>query len=137
MTDLSRIHPRHKEIDLQLEHWGRWVVHHPQAWRTQPMFAQYRSHAWQWETPEVKVQGLPGVNAEIERMVSALPDKHRTAIRWAYAWPWVPVNKVRRDLGVTRADLLQLLDDSRDMLINRMRRDDCAAINLVHKPVRV
>jgi hypothetical protein len=86
------------------------------------MFAQYRSHAWQWETPEVKVQGLPGENALMEKLVSALPDKHRKAIRWAYAWPWVPVSAVRREVGLTRADLLLMLDNSRDMLINRMNR---------------
>lgn len=82
------------------------------------MFAQYRSHAWQWETPEVQATGTPGENLVIEKLVSALPDKHRTAIRWAYAFPFVPVSVVLRHLGLTRADLLHMLDDSRDMLMN-------------------
>jgi hypothetical protein len=71
--------------------------------------------------PILQSQGLPMDHLEIERAVSILPDKHRTAIRWAYAYPWVPVNRVRRELGLTRDALNQLLNDGRDMLVNRLK----------------
>ncbi len=87
------------------------------------MFAQYRSKAWQWEAPVLIITGTPAENYQIEKLVSGLPDKHRTAIRWAYAFAWVPVTAVRRALGVTRVELGALLNDGRDMVINRMRAD--------------
>jgi len=122
MTNLSRILPHHAEIDVRLERWGHWVTTQPKAWSVLPMFAQYRSHAWQWETPLIHINGTPAENWQIEKLVSHLPDKHRTVIRWAYAWPWIPIRAVRQHLGLTVPSLLSLLDDGRDMLINRMRR---------------
>ena len=121
MTDFHRVDERHRDIDQRLERWGRWITRHPRAWKVLPMFAQYRSHAWQWETPEVIASGTPAENWEIERAVSLLPDKHRTAIRWAYAWPWVPVRAVRQHLGLTGPDLQRVLVDGRDILANRPR----------------
>ncbi len=121
MTDYSRIAERHKDINLRLERWGRWITKTGQGGRTHPMFAQYRSHAWQWEAPEIHVPGTPGENLEIERLVSSLPENHRTATRWAYAFPWVPVSIVRHALGLTRAGLAEMLDEARDMLNNRMK----------------
>ena len=91
-----------------------------QAFCDGAVFAQYRSHAWQWETPEVFAPDTPADHWEIERAVSLLPERHRTAIRWAYAWPWVPVRAVRQHLGLTRPDLQWMLVDGRDMLVNRM-----------------
>ena len=123
MTDFSHIPSRHEEINLRLERWGRWIVHQPNTGRTHPMFAQYRSKAWQWEAPVLIITGTPAENYQIEKLVSGLPDKHRTAIRWAYAFAWVPVTAVRRALGVTRVELGALLNDGRDMVINRMRAD--------------
>lgn len=122
MADFSKIPTRHAEINLRCERWGRWITKTEKAWRVHPMFAQYRSHAWQWEMPEIHVPGTPGENMEIEKLVSELPSKHRTAVRWAYAFPWVPVSAVRQYLGVTRSGLAEMLDAARDMLLNKMRR---------------
>ena len=85
------------------------------------MFRQYRSHAWQWHMPEIHVQATPGENMQTEKAVCALPDKHAYAIRWAYMAPWVPVSMVRRELGVTRQGLADLINNSLDMLANRMK----------------
>lgn len=121
-ADFSRIPARHDEINLRLEEWSRWVSVRPQPWKTQPMFRQYRSKAWQWEMPEIK----PIINTiaahEIERIVSMLPDKHRTALRWVYVFPSLHCNAVQRELGATRDALAQLINDARDMVKNRLRR---------------
>ncbi len=120
-ADFSRIPARHDAINLRLEHWAAWVSVRPQVWKVQPMFKQYRSHAWQWERPEIKAQINTIEASETERAVSTLPEQHRTVIRWLYVWPWVPVNAVRRDLGLTRAELAAVAVDARDMVIDRLR----------------
>lgn len=121
MVDFSRIPTRHDAINLRLEQWAKWVSVRPQAWKVQPMFRQYRSHSWQWHSPEIKTELNTLECVEIEKMVSQLPDKHRTAIRWAYVFPWIAPSVIRRELALTKEGLEQLLTDARDMLVNRMR----------------
>lgn len=121
-NDFSRIAARHDAINLRLEQWAQWVSVRPQAWKVQPMFRQYRSHAWQWHMPEIKAQINTIEASETERVVSMLPDKHRAILRWLYVWPWVPVNAVRRDLGLTRVELASMAADARDMVIDRLRQ---------------
>ena len=86
------------------------------------MFRQYRSHAWQWHRPEIVIKVNPLAAHEIERAVSMLPENHRTAIRWAYVFSRVHPGAVQRALGVTKDALMQLIDDSRDMLKNRLQK---------------
>ena len=121
-ADFSRIPARHDAINIRLEHWGQWVTVKPRGWGIQPMFRQYRSHAWQWERPEIKARINTIEASETERAVSTLPEQHRTVIRWLYVWPWVPVNAVRRDLGLTRVELASMAVDARDMVIDRLRQ---------------
>ena len=54
---------------------------------------------------------------ETERAVSFLPAAHRTALRWAYVYPFVSNWKVKRALGVSASTLERLLVDGRDMLV--------------------
>jgi hypothetical protein len=122
MIDLSHVPARHDAINLRLEHWASWVKARPQAWKSQPMFRQYRSHAWQWHVPEIKIEINTLEAHETERAVSMLPDKHRAAVRWAYVFAYIPVNAIRRDLGATRQELCQLINDGRDMLIARLHQ---------------
>lgn len=119
--DFARIPVRHEQIHIRLEDWSKWVRVWYQPWQQSPIFRQYRSHAWQWERPELKAQLNQLECHETERAVSFLPDKHRTAIRWAYVYDHVPVNAVRRELAVTREDLAALIDNGRDMLKNRLK----------------
>jgi hypothetical protein len=120
--DYHYIPERQAEIATRLEHWAIWVNPRQCVWRTQPMFRQYRSHAWQWERPELKVQ-INGIEAmEIEKLVCQLPEKNRDAIRWAYVFTFIPVNIVRRELGVTREGLASLIVNGRDMLKNKLSR---------------
>lgn len=122
MSDLSHVQPRHKEVDIELENWARWVRVTPRVWFIQPMFKQYRAprqYEHQAELPPV-VRTLDA--QAVEKLISQLPDKHRIALRWAYVWPWVPVSAVRQELGMTRAALIALIDDGRDMMCNKMRR---------------
>ncbi len=75
----------------------------------------------QWDVdPQMHVTVNTLQASEIERAVSTLPEAHRTAIRWAYVFPWIPDNVIRRTLGVTRDLLSKLINDARDMLCNRL-----------------
>lgn len=121
MIDYSHIPARHDAINLRLEEWARWVKVRPQAWAMQPMFRFVKSNARQWESdPHIHVEINTLAAHEIERAVSFLPDKHRTALRWAYVFSFVPVNAVRHELGVTRAGLGDLILAARDMVKNRL-----------------
>lgn len=54
----------------------------------------------------------------MEKTVAALPEKHRTAIRWHYVYPVQPF-KVQKALGVTEQGLYGLVRDGRQMLMNK------------------
>ncbi len=120
ICDLSRIAARHEAINLRLEHWAFWVRVRPQAWKMQPMWRNYRAPR-QYEIVGIKTEVNPLECHEIERAVSMLPDKIRTAIRWSYVYPGIHPNMLQRHIGVTRNELGKMLDDGRDMLKNRLQ----------------
>lgn len=118
-VDYSYIPARQDSIHLRLEKWAMWCSVSTPSY-VHPMFRMYQSKARQWEMPVIRVQASPLDNLEVERAVQVLPSKHRDAIRWAYVWPWVPANAIRRKLGVTQRELLDLIVDARDMVKNRL-----------------
>lgn len=121
MIDIHNIPERHEVINQRLEEWGRWVRVSNHGWFTAPMFRMYQSKARQWdENPHIRVE-VNGLQAlEIERVVSRLPEKHRAVIRWVHVWPWIHVSKVKRELALTDEALAQMIDDSRDMMKNKL-----------------
>lgn len=85
------------------------------------MFRLYRAPK-QWESDlDIRIEINTLDAAEIERAVSFLPDKHRTAIRWAYVFSYIPDARIRAELGATQEGLARLIHDGRDMLVNRLR----------------
>ena len=121
MIDLNYVHPRHDAIDARLNEWSRWVRNRPAAWAMQPMWRFYRAPK-QWESDlQIRIEINTLAAHEIERAVSFLPPAHRTALRWCYVKPWIPVGVIRRELGVTTDALGSLITDARDMLINRLK----------------
>lgn len=119
-VDFHWVQESHREIDRQLTQWARWVRVKPSGWQTHPMFRQYRSHAWQWETPVYQVP-VNSLEAHLmEKAVAALPEKHRDAIRWSYCFRNNPIQMARR-LGVSKEGLLALVVDGRSMLNNRLQ----------------
>jgi hypothetical protein len=118
--DYFLVRDEHLAIHARLEAWARWVKVRPFGWQTAPMFRQYRSKAWQWERPEVKSPVNVPEALEIERAVSVLPEKNRTAIRWVYVACDGPV-KMARDLGVSKEGLMDLVHAARTMVRNRSK----------------
>ena len=56
--------------------------------------------------------------AEIQKAVTALPDKHMRAIGWCYLRPTNPQAQAR-ELGVSLQGLADLIHNGRTMLVNR------------------
>lgn len=119
-VDYFIVSEAHADIHNRLELWARWVKPRQVGWAVSPMFRQYRSHAWQWETPEVRatINILDAV--EIEKAVAQLPEKHKHAIRWNYVFKSSPV-AMARQLGVSKEGLADLVRVGRTMLENRLR----------------
>jgi hypothetical protein len=116
--DYHLVADRHLAIHAELENWARWVRPRAQGWHVSPMFRQYRSHAWQWETPAVRVDPNMPRAVDMEKAVSGLPEKERFAIRWSYVFQGHP-SAVARHLGVSKQGLCDLIATGRTMLINR------------------
>lgn len=104
-------------IHEALLNWSRWVRVRPHGWQVSPMFRMYRSHAWQWHTPEIRQQINVPEAVEMEKAVSGLPEKHRTAIRWHYCFCGHPA-RMARELGVSKQGLADLVVDARVKLRN-------------------
>lgn len=119
VVDYNHVHDRHQAIHARLENWRRWVVVRPHGWQTAPMFRMYQSKARQWEAPVIQdpVNTLDAVL--LEKSVSALPEKHRAAIRWCYVHCSNPIGMARA-LGVSKQGLADLVDAGRTMLQNRL-----------------
>ena len=120
IIDFDRIPERQNDIHMQLAYWGRWCKPDNRTWMTSPMFRQYRSHAWQWEVPEIRFEGNPHDHFRIEKIVASLPSKHRDALRWYYVKASNPT-KMANDLAVTRARLAEIVIEARDMVANILK----------------
>jgi hypothetical protein len=116
--DFHLVADRHLAIHELLENWARWVKPRGQGWHTAPMFRQYRSHAWQWEAPEIRVSPNMPQAVEMEKAVSQLPEAERFAIRWSYVFKGHPAAAARH-LGVSKQGLCDLIAAGRTMLVNR------------------
>jgi DNA-directed RNA polymerase specialized sigma24 family protein len=117
-VDFFIVHDGHLSIHRQLESWAAWVKVRPHGWQVAPMFRQYRSKAFQWHTPELRVAINIPEAVEMEKAVSLLPEKQREAIRWVYVFGGGPLVMARK-LAVTRQGLMDLIHSGRTMLKNR------------------
>lgn len=122
MIDYNAVAPRHTEVNQRLNDWARWVRDKPAGANVSPMFRMYRSKRQYDTEPHIPVPLITEECLEVERAVSGTPEPYRTALRWYYVWPWVPNNKVRQHLGMTRQGLFDLITSGRDMVQNRMKR---------------
>ena len=116
LPDYARVEPHQIEIHERLRNWARWVMsRHGNS--VNPMFRNYRSHAWQWHTPEIR-ETCDVIDAQaLEKLVGTLPIKHREAVRWAYVWRYQPHTRCK-ELGLSPEGLYRHLRDGRQMLIN-------------------
>jgi len=119
IVDYNHVHAHHEAIHARLNNWRRWVTVRPHGWATAPMFRMYQSKSRQWHVPEIQdpIDTLDAVL--LEKAVSALPAKHRDAIRWWYVHCGNPV-AMARALGVSKQGLADLVDAGRTLLQNSL-----------------
>ena len=118
-VDYNHVPDRHAAIHARLENWRRWVIVRPNGWQTHPMWRNSRTSR-QWDiSPHLGVSTDTLDAVLMEKAVSALPEKHRAAIRWWYVHAGNPVAMARR-LGVSKQGLADLVDAGRTMLQNRL-----------------
>ena len=107
-------------IHARLENWARWVTVRHHGWATAPMFRMYQSKARQWHAPDIQ-EPIDTLDAALlEKAVSALPEKHREAVRWWYVYRRDPV-AMARNLGVSKQGLADLVEAGRTLLANRCK----------------
>lgn len=118
-VDFNTVDPKHHAIDERARNWAAWCVTNSRS-SVQPCFRLYRSDE-HWDHSQDQQRPLPidPIDAQkIEKAVSKLPDKHRTAIRWCYIIRSQPIRMCKL-LGVSRRGLADLIWESRVMLLNR------------------
>jgi DNA-directed RNA polymerase specialized sigma24 family protein len=119
-VDYNHVAAHHEAIHARLVNWRRWVTVRPHGWATAPMFRMYQSKSRQWHAPDIQ-EPIDTLDAVLlEKAVSALPVKHRDAIRWSYVHCGNPA-AMARSLGVSKQGLADLVDAGRTMLANRCK----------------
>ena len=117
--DFHVIPEKQQAIHARLENWERWVRVRPHGWFTHLMWRNSRTSR-QWEVSPYIGVPVNTIDAMlIEKAVSALPVKHREAVRWWYVYRRDPV-AVARNLGVSKQGLADLVEAGRTMLKNRI-----------------
>ncbi len=106
-----------KAIDARLENWSRYVAVKSPSW-VSPIWKLGKSNGRQWHAPEHRPMCDTLDGNAIEIAVRHLPELHMRAMRWFYVYRYSE-QKFRREAGLTRDGLVQVLKDARQMLINR------------------
>lgn len=115
-VDFSTVPEAHRPIDARLVNWARWSNSKAHS-NTSPMFRLYRTpEHWGSEQAANPVDSIDA--QKMQKAVSALPGRHRLALSWCYIKRNNPRSAAQM-LGVSLADLLHLINDARQMLINR------------------
>jgi hypothetical protein len=116
--DFFIVRDDHLAIHARLTNWSRYVAPRHSHF-VGPIWKLGRSTARQWDVPtlHVPIDNIDG--HKIEKAVGLLPVKHRDALRWAYCRRTILPHKMRRELGVTEAGLMELIHQGRTMLCNR------------------
>lgn len=115
--DFHFIPPDQKAIDARLENWASYVRVKSPSW-VSPIWKLGRSGGRQWHQPEHRPMCDTLDGHVIEKAVYLLPELHRSSMRWFYVYRYSE-QKFRRESGLTRDGLVQVLRDARQMLINR------------------
>jgi DNA-directed RNA polymerase specialized sigma24 family protein len=117
-VDFDIVPPQQYAIDARLRNWGTWC-NGTAAASSSPMFRLSQSSARAREGVASSGNGVDRTDAvKIARAVTSLPPRHAGALNWCYVKPVSP-RKACETFGTTMGGLATLLDDGRQMLINR------------------
>lgn len=118
-VDFHKVPPHQREIDARLANWGRWSHNRGSGADCSPMFALYRSADPLRQYASASADPVDRIDAQyMQKAVGRLPSAHRQAVAWCYIRRNNPANAART-IGTSLAGLKKLIDDGRQMLINR------------------
>ena len=118
--DFHEVSDAHLAIHERLNNWARYVKPTRHTWAGAAIWRMGRSNSRQWHPPVLAAPTNTLDGHAMEKAIAALPALHRDAIRWSYYYKTSPA-RARRLLGVTNEGLMRLVNDGRQMLINRAR----------------
>lgn len=122
IVDYNHVQDRHQAIHARLENWRRWVIVRPHGWFTHPMWRNSRTSR-QWEVSPYIGVPVNTIDAMlIEKAVSALPVKHRDALRWYYVRKGNNPVAMARQLALSKQGLADIVSAARTMLTNTVQR---------------
>ena len=117
-VDFTVVRPEHQQVDALLINWARWALSGSRGGRQcSPMFRLYRPTE-QWGAPPAPQAVDASAAIRMQRAVTMLPTKHRLALSWCYIVRSNP-RRAAQTCGVTLEGLRELVEDGRQMLINR------------------
>lgn len=120
IVDFNHVATEHEAIHARLENWAKWLRPRVSGWHTHPMWRNSRPSN-QWDASPYIGASIDTLDAlAIERAVSALPHKHRDAIRWHYYHKGNPA-AMARNLGLSKQGLADIVCVARTMLKNTVR----------------
>lgn len=114
-----------EEIHERLMNWARWIRSGTGGWACHPMWKQCVAKEIEDLRAKRGVESVAPIRIDeavaTERAVAQLPDKHRKAVRWCYVFKHNPLAACKA-IAVTKEELARLVDDGRQMLLNRERK---------------
>jgi DNA-directed RNA polymerase specialized sigma24 family protein len=115
--------PAHQEaIHDRLVNWAKWC--RSSGGRTvHPMFRGYRDNYWEAQPLPDYVSTIDAT--EVQKTMAHLPEKHRLAVQWCYVIKSSPP-RMARELGTSKYGLLELINEGRTMISNRLRVTEAA-----------
>jgi DNA-directed RNA polymerase specialized sigma24 family protein len=121
-VDYNHVPAHQRGIDERLTNWAKWC--RASGGRTvHPMFRGYRDNYWQAEPMPDYVSTIDAT--EVQKTMAHVPERQRIAVQWCYVIKSNPA-RMARELGVSRAGLLELINEGRTMISNRLKVKEIA-----------
>jgi len=119
-VDFHVIDPLHSEVHERLLNWARWVKVRPElGWKMAPFWKLIKKERGREELAIREPCDI--LDAEMmEKIVRALPEPNRTAIRWWYVKADNP-RKAAQALGLSLSGLSDIISQTRSLLSRSLR----------------
>lgn len=115
-VDFAHVPSHQHEVDERLINWARWCRPNHRA-SVLPMFRLYKPYLYPERGASSPIDSKEAV--EVQKCMAYLPEKHRYAVGWCYVIRSNPA-RAARDLGVSTQGLMDLINQGRDMVKNRL-----------------
>lgn len=116
IVDFNHVPTNQIAIHDRLVNWAKWA-RGSRGSNVHPMFRQYRNDYWEPAPPQSSADVLDAV--KIQKVMKDIPEKQRIAVQWCYIARSNPT-KAAKDLATSKSGLMELINDGRTMISNRV-----------------